>query len=57
MGLCMEAIGAQNSAHANIESRSAPARSFRSPGRVKNDREVIMLSAFCLGVGKSSIEV
>lgn len=53
----MEAFGAQNSAHANIESRSAPARSFRSPGRVKNDRAVIMLSAFCLGVSKSSIEI
>ena len=39
----MEDFGAQNAAHANIESRSPPARSFRCPGRVKNDRAVIKL--------------
>jgi len=39
----MEAFGAQNSTPANIESRSSPARSFRCPGRVKNDGAVIKL--------------
>ncbi len=39
----MEDFGAQNTAHANIESRSPPARSFRCPGSVKNDRAVIKL--------------
>ncbi len=39
----MEDFGAQNTAHANIESRSATARSFRYPGRIKNDGAVIKL--------------
>jgi len=39
----MEDFGAQNTAHANIESRSAPPRSFRCPGPIKNDRAVITL--------------
>ncbi len=39
----MEDFGAQNTAHANIESRSPPARSFRCPGSVKNDGAVIKL--------------
>jgi hypothetical protein len=43
LGICLAAFGAQNTAHANIESRSAAARSFRCPGRVKNDGAVIKL--------------
>jgi hypothetical protein len=39
----MEDFGTQNTAHANIESRGTPARSFRYSGRVKNDRAVIKL--------------
>lgn len=39
----MEDFGAQNTAHANIASRGPPARSFRCPGSVKNDRAVIKL--------------
>ncbi len=43
MGLCLAAFGAQNTAHANIESRSPPPRSFRCPGRIKNGGAVIRL--------------
>jgi hypothetical protein len=40
LGLYMADCGAQNTAYANIESRIAPARSFRYPGRVKVNRAV-----------------
>jgi len=48
LGLYMAVYAAQNTANANIESRSAHARSFRYLGRVKNHGAVITFGCFML---------
>ena len=48
LGLCMAACGAQNTAHANIESRIASVLPFRYLGHVKNHGVVITLASFML---------
>ena len=48
LGLHMAVCGTQNTTHANIESRIAPARPFRCPGSAKNHGALITHARFML---------
>jgi hypothetical protein len=56
MGLCLAAYAAQNSTHANIKGRSAPAWSFRYFVHIKEYRPLIKISCVVSIISKSSIE-
>ena len=56
LGLCLAAYTAQNSTHAHIEGRSAPAQSFRYFVPIKEYRSLKKISSIVLIMSKSSIE-